>query len=276
MDELITTLTSTLGRFDPRALADVLIVAAIAYWLMSLIQGTTAVTLIRGMVILLLVGAVLGNLLQLTMLNWLLRNSIPLLLLGIPILFQPELRRALEQVGRAGGILPRTPLSATSSSRTIDTVATAARRLAERHWGGLIVLERGTALGEYAATGVAVDGALSVELLLSIFFPNSPLHDGAVIVRGDRVLAAACTLPLSDSQAHDPELGTRHRAAIGITQQTDAVSVVVSEETSQISLANNGRIVRNLDEARLRRVLAILSNTEREEPGWFWRPRKAI
>jgi diadenylate cyclase len=256
VDGFLRAISTALAQLDWRSALDIAIVAAIVYWLLTLIKGTTAVMLVRGIVTLLLVGAVLVNVLHLTVLGWLLRNSIPALIVAIPILFQPELRRALEQVGRAGGFLPHAPLG--DAAQVIDVVAVAARRLSERRWGALLVLERETALGEYAETGIRIDGALSVELLLNIFYPNSPLHDGAVIIHGDRVVAAGCVLPLSEAHASSGHYGTRHRAAIGITESTDAVTVVVSEETGRITLANKGRLSAGLDEAKLRNVLRIL------------------
>jgi diadenylate cyclase len=256
MDSLINLLPAELPRVDVRGLADILIVAALIYGLLIMIKDTTAVMLVRGLAILVLGGAVVSNLFNLPVLGWLIKNSIPALLVAIPILFQPELRRALEQVGRAGGLLHSSGVTI-SQSRLIEVVAVAARRLAERRWGALIVLERETALGEYAATGVELDGLLSVDLLEQIFHPNTRLHDGAAILRGERLLAAGCLLPLAESHTAGHLLGTRHRAAIGITEQTDAIVIVVSEETGQISIANNGRLVRNMDEAKLRKVLSM-------------------
>jgi uncharacterized protein (TIGR00159 family) len=212
---------------------------------------------VRGIVTLLIVGTILAYALNLTMLNWLLRNSIPALIVVIPILFQPELRRALEQIGRAGGLLPHSQ-ALSSSAHVVEVIAVAARRRSERRWGALIVLERDTGLGEYVETGVPIDGTLSVELVLNVFFPNSPLHDGAVIVRGERLGAAGCVLPLADVHASPVHYGTRHRAAIGITEVADAIAVVVSEETGRISIANNGHLVSNLDEGKLRKILGIL------------------
>src|SRR3954463_9319584 len=194
MDALIGAVQTALTLLEWRSIVDILVVGLIVYWLLTLIQGTTAIMVVRGIVTLLIAGTVLAYALNLTMLTWLLRNSIPALIIVMPILFQPELRRALEQVGRAGGLLPHSP-ALTASAHVVDVVAIAARRLAERRWGALIVLERDTGLGEYVETGVEIDGALSVELLLNIFFPNSPLHDGAVIVRGERVAAAGWALP---------------------------------------------------------------------------------
>jgi uncharacterized protein (TIGR00159 family) len=240
-----------------RSVLDILVVAGIVYFVLSLIQGTTAIMVLRGILLLLVVGWALATIMNLTMLSWLLRNSIPALIVVIPILFQPELRRALEQIGRAGGLLPHSA-ALSESAHVVDVVAIAARRLAERRWGALIVLERETGLGEYVDTGVPIDGTLSVELLLNIFFPNSPLHDGAVIVHGERIAAAGCVLPLADVHASATHYGTRHRAALGITESTDAITVVVSEETGRISITNKGRLVGNLDEGKLRKVLGIL------------------
>ena len=257
MESLIAAVTTALSLLEWRSIVDILVVGLIVYWLLTLIQGTTAIMVVRGIVTLLIVGTILAYVLNLTMLNWLLRNSIPALIVVIPILFQPELRRALEQIGRAGGLLPHSP-TLTASGHVVDVIAIAARRLSERRWGALIVLERDTGLGEYVETGVPIDGALSVELVLNVFFPNSPLHDGAVIVQGERLGAAGCVLPLADVHASPVHYGTRHRAAIGITEVADAIAVVVSEETGRISIANNGHLVTNLDEGKLRKVLGIL------------------
>lgn len=269
-------LTAVLGaffRFDLRSAVDVAIVTALLYWLLTLISGTSAATLVRGILILFVVGFALSNLFNLTMLGWLLRSAVPALVLAVPILFAPEMRRALEQLGRAGSLLPipRSPAVATAAY-VADSVAAAARQLAERRWGALIVIERDTALGEYVRSGTQIDGLLSVDLLLNIFYPNSPLHDGAVIVRGGRVVAAAVVLPLPETGAVS-HMGTRHRAAIGITERSDAISVVVSEETGAVSIANAGRMVRNLGDARLRTVLGILERGGPTGAGAFWRPR---
>ncbi|MPZ16119.1 MAG: TIGR00159 family protein [Chloroflexi bacterium] len=256
MNQILDAVRSALLPLDIRSVIELLIVGGVAYWLLSLIQGTTAAALLRGIALVYLVGSVAASVFGLVVLGWLLRNSLPALLVAIPILFQPELRRALEQIGRAGGFARAGPV--TASQRTIDIISSAAGRLSERNWGALIVLERQIPLGEYVDTGIRIDGTLSVEFLLSIFYPHSPLHDGAVIVRGDRVLAAGSVLPLSETTQTGHQFGTRHRAAIGITAQTDAISIVVSEETGRIAVCNNGRIVRNLDEQKLRHVLPLL------------------
>jgi uncharacterized protein (TIGR00159 family) len=247
---------SIAGRFGWSAVLDIAIVALLLYWLLSLIAGTSAATLVRGILILLTLGFVLSNVFNLTMLQFLLRNSIPALIFAIPVLFAPEMRRALEQLGRAGSLIPRTTV-VSPNARLAETIARAAQQLAERRFGALLVIERATPLGEYASKGVAMDSLLSPELILSVFWPNSPLHDGAAIVHGDRLIAANVVLPLAQSPTVE-HIGTRHRAAIGITEISDAIAVVVSEETGTISLANAGRMVRNLGEARLQKVLSIL------------------
>jgi diadenylate cyclase len=253
---LQSTWISVAGRFGVSAVLDIAIVALVLYWLLSLISGTSAATLVRGILILLTLGFVLSNVFNLTMLQFLLRNSIPALIFAIPVLFQPEIRRALEQLGRAGLLIPRTTVIS-PNTRLAETIARGAQQLAERRFGALLIIERSTPLGEYAAKGVAMDALLSTDLLLNIFWPNSPLHDGAVIIHGDRVVAAGVVLPLAQSPTVE-HIGTRHRAAIGITEISDAIAVVVSEETGTISLANAGRMVRNLGEARLQKVLSIL------------------
>src|SRR5438128_11817599 len=247
------------SRFGVSAILDIAIVAVVLYWLLSLIAGTSAATLVRGILILLTLGFVLSNVFNLTMLQFLLRSSIPALIFAIPVLFQPEIRRALEQLGRAGSLIPRTTV-ASPNSRLAETVAVAAQQRAERRFGALLVIERSTPLGEYASKGVALDAVLSTELLINIFWPNSPLHDGAVVIHGERVVAAGVVLPLAQSPTVE-HIGTRHRAAIGITEISDAIAVVVSEETGQIALANAGRMVRNLGEARLQKVLSILDRS---------------
>ena len=255
------------------SMVDIVLVAALIYWLLILIRGTVAEKMVLGVVILLGVGALVGTALELTMLRWLVFNAGPFALIAALLSFQPELRRALEQIGRAGSIIPHAAQSM-GTTRTIDAVAVAATRLSERRWGGLMVLEKETGLNEFVQTGVLLDGLVGVEFVLSLFYPNSPLHDGAVIIRGDRVIAAGAVLPLAESTAAGHSLGTRHRAALGITEQSDAIAVVVSEETGQISMAHNGRMVRNLDEQKLRKVLSIIYRSTRTEttftlPPWL-------
>jgi diadenylate cyclase len=259
--ELLEFVRNSLQQLEWRSVIDIVVVTLIAYWVLSFIQGTTAMAVLRGIVLVLLIGTVLSRVLGLTVLGWLLRNSFTALIIAIPIIFQPEIRRVLEEVGRGGFSRFRRVPVATASQRTIDTIASAAGRLSELRWGGLIVMERQVQLGEYMASGVRIDGALSEELLLNVFYPHSPMHDGAVIVRGERLVAARAVLPLADSVETGYRYGTRHRAGLGITEKTDALSVVISEETGKISICNNGRMVSNLDEQKLRRVLMPLYKT---------------
>lgn len=231
---------------------DILLVALIFYGLFYLVQGTRAVQLLRGTLFVIFLAVLASTVFHLTAFNWLVRNSIPALLVAIPVIFQPELRRALERLGRPGMLLTRRNATA---AQTVSTITRAAKELSEQGLGALIVLEHSTGLQDYIDTGVLLDAHLTAELLLSIFYKNSALHDGAVIVREDRVVAAACMLPLSDSSALEHDLGTRHRAALGVTESADAIAVVVSEENNTIAVAHNGRLVRRLDEGELNRLL---------------------
>ncbi len=249
---MLSWLTEILSHFTISSVLDILLVALIFYGLFYFIQGTRAVQLLRGILLVAFLAVLASTVFHLTAFSWLLRNSIPALLVSIPVIFQPELRRALERIGRPGTLLSR---HSTSATQTINTIARAAGELSQKRFGALIVLESTTGLQDFADTGVPLDAQLTKDLLLSIFFKNAALHDGAVIVREDRVAAAACMLPLSESSTLDRDLGTRHRAAIGVTEGTDAIAVIVSEETGDIAVARNGRLVRRLDEGELNRLL---------------------
>ena len=246
-------------RLDLLSVIDILLVALILYGLFRLMQGTQAVQLLRGVIIVVLLTILITSVLKLTAFSWLISKSLSALLVAIPVIFQPELRRALERVGRAGFLRNR---QETTSDRVIEEVCQACQRLSERHHGALIVLERETGLQEYIDTGTRVGGKVSAELLLTIFFPNTALHDGAVIIREDEVVAAACVLPLAGVIMSDRQLGLRHRAAVGVTEETDAICIVVSEETGVISIAHNARMVRRLEVKRLGKILQA-----------FYRPR---
>jgi len=261
----INRIEDALGQFQPASVVDILIIAAIVYVALLLMRGTTALYLMRGIVILLAMAFILVRFFELTVLNWLVRNSFPALLIAIPIIFQPEIRRFLERVGR-GGRLGRALLPSYDS--VLDAVIEASDNLSQRRHGALMVLERDTGLEDYVDTGVRLDATPSVELLEGLFYPNSPLHDGAVILRYNRVVAAACTLPLSE-RLDRGHIGTRHRAALGISERTDAVAIVVSEETGDISVAANGRMISRLEKARLRAILRSLFSAalERDRVG---------
>ncbi|MDA1185242.1 MAG: diadenylate cyclase CdaA [Acidobacteria bacterium] len=249
-------------RFNLAAAVDILIVSGSIYWLLLLVRGTTAMTVLRGVGVLLVAAFILSRILDLRVLNWILRNSVAGLLIGMIIVFQPEIRRALERLGRTG---LHSFLRREERQDALNIVVRAAFVLSRQNVGALIVLERETGLKEVIDTGVPINATISSELLLSIFPETSPLHDGAVVLRLDRLVAAGCTLPLSESPL-PAEYGMRHRAAVGITERTDAVVVVVSEERGQVSLCSNGRMVPNLDEQYLSRQLHRLFDVDYVDP----------
>ena len=237
-----------------RYLVDIAAVALIFYWLFRLVRGTRAVQLIKGIVVF-FVAAAVSDWLELATLKWLFDQAQIALLVALPVVFQPELRRALEQLGQ-GRLFGRDWYFAHGfSARSLDEVSKAVASLSRQRIGALIVLQRSTRLGEYVETGIRLEATVSAELLVNIFVPNTPLHDGAVVVAGDRILAAACFLPLAESVAVGTEMGGRHRAAVGISERSDAVAIVVSEETGAVSVASEGKLVRNVDPAALREML---------------------
>jgi diadenylate cyclase len=237
---------------------DVSLVAFFLYRLFLLVRGTQAVQLMFGVLLLALVG-LLANLLDLRLLSWIFRNAAPAVLIGIIVLFQPEIRRALDQFGRIGFIgRPMAHYNLQIFNRMIDEVIRATTKLTQRFTGALIVFEKETGLENYANSGIRINGELTAEFLEAIFFPNSPLHDGAVIVRGNQILAAGCVLPLAEEGTVRERMGTRHRAGLGLSMQTDAVVLILSEELGQIAVAHEGKLLRNLDPDRLRQVLTSL------------------
>jgi diadenylate cyclase len=245
---------------------DILLVTVVFYLLFSLAQGTQAVQLLRGMVLVILVAFLASQILPFQGFSWLVSTALPALLIAIPVIFQPELRRALERLGRTGGLLLRVQQEE-EMERIIDEVTRAVHRMAGERHGALIVFERETGLQEFVETGVEINADVKAELLRTIFHPNTALHDKAVIIRGDKVVAASSMLPAS----HNPQysgLGTRHRAAIGLTEESDALVVVVSEETGIVSVAHNGRMVRRMDANRLRNVLLAFFQHRLGGRGW--------
>ncbi|HML23371.1 MAG TPA: diadenylate cyclase CdaA [Aggregatilinea sp.] len=247
----------TLETFRWSDVPDVLVVAAIIFAAAMLMRGTQAIPLLRGTIVVLLVIAFFATALDWVAFRWLLNNLITAAAFAIPVIFQPELRRALERVGRAGlGTLFSRAPSFTEHEQIIDAICAAASRLSERRHGALIVLERNDSLDEFIQTGVPLDSAVSPQLFLTVFWPKTELHDGAVIIRNGRVASAASVLPLSSGRnLTDRKLGTRHRAGLGISEVSDALCVIVSEETGRISVANRGRMIRRLDANRLRTIL---------------------
>ena len=255
-----------LSNIQRNDVIDILLVAILFYLLFFLAQGTQAVQLLRGMVLVILAAFLASQMLPFKGFSWLIRTALPALLVAIPVIFQPELRRALERLGRTGSFFARYQQEEVVE-QMIDEVARASHRLAGQRHGALIVFERETGLQEYVETGVPIDADVKAELLRTIFHPNTALHDKAVIVRDGRIVAASCMLPVT----HNPQyrgMGTRHRAAIGLTEESDALVVVVSEETGIISVAYNGRIVRRLDINRLRNVLLSFFQHRLGGRGW--------
>ncbi len=254
MDAFFTNLRDTLQRLDGPAVLDILIIAAIVFALLMALRGTTAMTLLRGGLAIVCLLFLIGRVLDLAVVNFILRNSLPGLVLGLVVIFQPEIRRALERAGRTP---VRAWLSNSERSIEVEALATAVMELSRRRHGAIIVVERTTGLEDYTETGVRLDAELSPQLLEGIFYPNSPLHDKAVVIRDSRVVAACCTLPLAES-AGAMRLGTRHRAALGITERTDAVSIVVSEESGAISVATDGRLIRLREDTHVGPTLEAL------------------
>lgn len=263
----------TLTTFDYFDFIDILLVGLIIYGVLYLMRGTQAVQLLRGMIFLVIFIAILSDQFKLTAFSWLIQQILPAILLAIPVIFQPEIRRGLERLGRTG-LFFRGYAIESELTRTINKICRACKRLSEMKDGALIVFERDTSLQELINTGIIVDCVVSPQMLLTIFYKSTPLHDGAVIIRDNRIASATVVLPLT-SDLGDHRLGTRHRAAVGVTESTDAIAVVVSEETGTISLAYNGRLIRYLDEERLNRLLHAFYGPSKESGirGWWSRVR---
>jgi diadenylate cyclase len=266
LGSIVAALTSFNLARAAVAVVDVSIVAYVVYRLLLFIRGTRAVQLLKGIVVLFVVAA-LAQVLHLDATYWLFEKAEVALLIALPIIFQPELRRALEQVGRGRFFAARLPdLGPAGVANLLDELLRAAGILSRNKVGALIVIERSTGLSDVAENGIAIDGIVSAEFLVNIFIPNTPLHDGAVIVRGNRVLAAACFLPLAEAVPLGSDYGSRHRAAVGVTEHSDAVALVVSEETGHVSLANAGKLIRHLDEQTLREMLENLLPEQEASP----------
>lgn len=255
---------------------DILLVWFVIYKILTLIKGTKAVQLLKGIFVIIIIR-IITEYLGLTTLGWMTNQVIDYGFLAIIIIFQPELRRALEQLGR-GKLFARSGMQEEEErGRLISAMTKSISYMAKRRIGALISIEKDTGLNDYIETGIQMNSDISSELLINVFIPNTPLHDGAVIIQKNRIAAAACYLPLSESPFISKELGTRHRAAIGISEVTDAVTVIVSEETGGISLTVNGELHRDLSmeefEQRLRN--AWFGNTaEKNTTRWSWKGGK--
>lgn len=235
-------LVSTIGVLD---IIDIVVVAYFLYRVYLMLKNTRAATLVKGLLV--LVGfMIICRTLNLHVISWLLEKSMTVIMVALPVVFQPELRRALEQIGRGKLFRKGSELDEQEVNAMLDAIASATKAMSTAKVGALMVFERATGLVERIETGVPIDGLVSSGLIQNIFVKDTPLHDGAVIIRGNRVVAACCLLPLTENRNLSQELGTRHRAAIGLSEQSDAMVLVVSEETGAISIARNGELMRYL------------------------------
>lgn len=261
-----------LSNITPNALLDIGTVTLLFFGMTFLFRGTQAGALFRGIVILFLGLFLVAGVFRLQALVWMLSNLLTALVVAVPVIFQPELRRVLEQIGRGSAFLSRqTPDSL--REQIIDEIVKAAERLSERRHGALIVLQRNSSLSEFIQTGVALNSDVKAELLLTIFWPKTELHDGAVIINEQgKLAAAAAVLPLTASRnLPNPKMGTRHRAALGISEVSDAVCIVVSEETGRVSITNGGRMVMKIELDRLKTILRAFYGAEYTQRQAQWR-----
>jgi diadenylate cyclase len=260
------------------SVVDILLVWYVIYKLMMVIRGTKAVQLLKGIFVILFVRLV-SEYIGLKTLSWIMQKAIDWGVLAIIIIFQPELRRALEQLGRGKFFSRSTAQEDEEQEKTVNAIIKATDYMAKRRIGALMSIERETGMGDYIETGISLNSSISSELLINIFIPNTPLHDGAVIIQKNNVAAAACYLPLSESPFISKELGTRHRAALGISEVTDSITVVVSEETGGISLTKNGELHRDLSADAFKEILSnelLIKNRVKpvSSTPWNWRGKK--
>jgi diadenylate cyclase len=270
--EFLNDILFIFQRLDWLGVIDILLVTLIFFGVLYLVRDTQAMILLRGIIFILVLVTLVTSLVNLPAFSWLIRTALPAMVFAIPVIFAPEIRRALERIGRAGTFFRVSNNKAGEEMlQTIQAVVGAAARLSARQHGALIILERFDHLDEYIRTGAVVQSNVTSEMLMQIFYPNTPLHDGAAIISGKKIIAAACVLPLSSSGilARSPErkMGLRHRAALGISEVSDAIAVVVSEETGIISIAHAGRIIRRLDVERLENILAAFYSPEKSQKG---------
>lgn len=254
----------TVGIID---IIEIALISFFIYQFMVWVKYTRAYTLLKGILVVLLFLAV-AYIFRMDTILWIVTNLANVMLIAVVVIFQPELRRVLEQLGQKNLVSALIPLGAGRdvkerfSDRTANEMVRACFDMAEVYTGALIVVEQDILLTEYERTGINLDAALSSQLLVNIFEHNTPLHDGAVIVRGDRIMAATCYLPLSDNMELSKQLGTRHRAGVGISEVTDSVTIIVSEETGEVSVAKDGHLESNISSARLREILAEAQNKQ--------------
>jgi len=265
-------------RLDWLSILDILLVTLIFFVLLYSLRDTQAMVLLRGVIFLVVALVLLTTLVELPAFSWLIRSTLPALLLAIPVIFAPEIRRALERLGRAGTFVPattQTPYAGTQ--KVISAVVEAAARLSARQHGALIVIQRMDSLEQYIESGVPLRADVTPELILQIFYPDTPLHDGAVIIAEGRIAAASCVMPLSASgilnRSPERQMGLRHRAALGISEVSDAVSIVISEQSGSISISHAGRMIRRINPERLENILAAFFRPDVTTPQRIWLQR---
>jgi diadenylate cyclase len=254
-------MTDLLRQIGWRDLLDIALVSLILYRVLLLVRGTKAAKMLVGL-ILLLIASVISRLLPLYTVDWLLQSFWAYIVIAVIVIFQPEIRRALAKMGEAS-FFPA--FTSAEELKSLEEIVRASIALANRKIGALIVIQRDTKLRDFVELGTPLDARVSKELLMSVFHPSSPIHDGAVVIKGNRVIAAGCFLPIAPTTRISKALGTRHRAALGLTEETDAVVIIVSEETGQISLSINGRIETHLDMGTLRDMLTDLFTEKKPE-----------
>jgi len=261
-----------------RVTIDISIVTYVVYWLIVLIRDTRAYQLIKGIIVL-IVATQLSEWFELRTINYILKNTMTYGVLALLVVFQPELRRALEQIGRSKFkdlFIIEEENREDKFNKSIEEIVRAVDVLSKTFTGALIIFEKNTKMGDIIRTGIPINADITAELMVNVFTPNTPLHDGAVVVREDKVMAAACFLPLTENHDLSKELGTRHRAALGISENSDAIAVVVSEETGKISMAVNGGLTRNLniDTLRMALVKVLIDKKYSAKRMMLWKVKK--
>ncbi len=269
--ETLNTILNTIRNINISSIIDILIVAYLIYRMYKLIIETRAELLLRGIVLILLLIPI-SYIFNLTMVYTIISKTITIGVLTLVIIFQPEIRRMLEHIGRSAFSDRRVLRDADILTKVVNDIVTAMDNLAQTKTGALIVIEQDTGLGDISESGIKIDALVSTSLLENIFVPNTPLHDGATIIRGDRIMSSGCVLPLTTNKDISKKLGTRHRAALGLSEVSDSLVLIVSEETGTISLALNGKLVRNYDKDRLRNILVKIL-TSKIEKKLTWKER---
>lgn len=282
MTNFLENLLYIFQRVNWLSVLDILLVTLIFFAVLYSLRDTQAMVLLRGVIFLVVMLVLFTTLVELPAFSWLVQSSLPALLLAIPVVFAPEIRRALERLGRSGIFtLTLNPNVAQAPDvdfpKVLGAIVEAATRLSARQHGALIVIQRQDSLDEYIESGVQMRAHVTPELLLQIFYPDTPLHDGAVVIADGRIVAAACVMPLSASgvlnRTPERQMGLRHRAALGVSEVSDAVSIVVSEQSGSISISHAGRMIRRIDPERLERILAAFFRPESTTPQRVWMKR---